>query len=95
MISFVKKRHAARQESHKLISLVHSGLPVGSEDRICPPDGARALRAGLPRAQLRELAGVGHDPSHPSMVNAMVRALDAFAAHGSFDDDARSAWREG
>ncbi|HEY6510597.1 MAG TPA: alpha/beta fold hydrolase [Burkholderiaceae bacterium] len=71
-----------------------AGLPArptlllqGSEDRICPPDGARALRGVLAHAQLREVAGVGHDPSHPSMVDAMVRALDAFAAHGSFDDD--------
>jgi proline iminopeptidase len=69
-----------------------AGLPVrptlilqGSEDRICPPDGARALHDLLPHAHLREVAGVGHDPSHPSMVDAMVRALDAFAAHGSFD----------
>ena len=69
-----------------------AGLPVrptlllqGSEDRICPPDGARALQRVLPHAQLREVAGVGHDPSHPAMVDAMVRALDAFAAHGSFD----------
>ena len=70
-----------------------AGLPVrptlllqGSEDRICPPDGARALRAVLAHAQLREVAGVGHDPSHPAMVDMMVRALDAFAVHGSFDE---------
>lgn len=34
MISFIEKRHAIQQESHKLIALVHSGLPVGSEHRI-------------------------------------------------------------
>lgn len=69
-----------------------AGLPVrptlilqGSEDRICPPDGARALRRLLPHAHYREVAGVGHDPSHPAMIDAMVRALDAFAAQGSFD----------
>jgi proline iminopeptidase len=56
----------------------------GSEDRICPPDGARALHGLLPHAHLHEVRGVGHDPSHPSMVDAMVRALDTFAAHGSF-----------
>ena len=60
-------------------------LLQGSADRICPPDGARALHAIVPHAQLREVAGVGHDPSHPAMVDAMVRALDTFAAHGSFD----------
>lgn len=57
----------------------------GREDRICPPDGARALHRLLPHACYRELPGVGHDPSHPAMVDAMVRALDAFAAHGSFE----------
>jgi len=57
----------------------------GSDDRICPPDGARSLHDLLPHAHLHVVAGVGHDPSHPSMVDAMVRALDAFAAHGSFD----------
>jgi proline iminopeptidase len=61
----------------------------GSEDRICPPEGARALQALLPHARLREVAGAGHDPAHPAMVDAMVRALDAFAAHGSFDEAAR------
>ena len=60
-------------------------LLQGNEDRICPPDGARALHALLPHARLREVSGVGHDPSHPAMVDAMVRALDAFAAQGSFD----------
>jgi proline iminopeptidase len=57
----------------------------GTEDRICPPDGARALHGIVQHAQLREVAGVGHDPTHPAMVDAMVRALDAFAAQGSFD----------
>ncbi|MFI4929994.1 MAG: alpha/beta fold hydrolase [Burkholderiales bacterium] len=61
-------------------------LLQGSEDRICPPDGARALHALLPHARLRQVAGVGHDPSHPAMVDAMVRALDAFAAQGTFDE---------
>jgi len=50
-------------------------------------DAVQTLRAALAHAQLREVAGVGHDPSHPAMVNAMVRALDAFAAHGSFDNE--------
>ena len=66
-------------------------LLQGSADRICPPDGARALHGIVPHAQLLEVAGVGHDPSHPAMVDAMVRALDAFAAQGSFDAVAGSA----
>ena len=52
MISFAKKRQAARQESHKLVSLVHSGLPVGSEDRIC----GRQLNTKS-AAVVRQLAG--------------------------------------
>jgi proline iminopeptidase len=59
-------------------------LLQGSVDRICPPDGARALHSLVPHTQLREVSGVGHDPSHPAMVDAMVRALDAFAEQGSF-----------
>jgi len=61
-------------------------LLQGCADRICPPEGARALQRVLPQARLIELAGVGHDPSHPAMVDAMVRALDAYAAHGAFED---------
>ena len=75
-----------------------AGLPVrptlllhGNEDRICPPDGARALHGLLPHARLHQVAGVGHDPSHPAMIDAMVHALDAFAAHGSFDEAAHRA----
>jgi hypothetical protein len=30
------------------------------------------------------VAGAGHDPTHPGMIDAMVRALDAFAAQGDF-----------
>lgn len=56
----------------------------GSADRICIPEGARALQHTLPQAMLREVPGVGHDPSHPAMVDAMVRALDAYAVQGSF-----------
>jgi proline iminopeptidase len=63
----------------------------GHKDRICPPDGARALRAVLPHARLREVAGVGHDPSHPAMVDAMVTALDTYAASGTFDELASSS----
>jgi proline iminopeptidase len=56
----------------------------GSQDRICPPDGAVALAERLPHAALRWAAGAAHDPTHPAMVGLMVEALDAFAAHGRF-----------
>jgi proline iminopeptidase len=63
----------------------------GSADRICVPEGAHALQRTVPHAMLREVPGVGHDPSHPAMVDAMVRALDAYAAQGSFDATQHSA----
>jgi proline iminopeptidase len=58
----------------------------GTLDRICPPDGAQAVHQAVPNATLQWIDGAGHDPSHPGMVDAMVRALDAYASHGLFDD---------
>lgn len=58
------------------IQLLH-----GLDDRVCPPQGATLLyRALLSRAarspvSLSWLPGVGHDPYHPLMVDAMIRAL--------------------
>jgi len=63
----------------------------GTHDRICPPDGARALQRAVPHATLQWVDGAGHDPSHPAMIDAMVRALDAYAAHGTFDEDREGA----
>ncbi len=69
-----------------------SDLPVvptlllhAPDDRICPPEGVRELRARLPHAALRWIPDAGHDPGHPGMIDATVRALDAFAGRGSFD----------
>jgi proline iminopeptidase len=56
----------------------------GSDDSICPPAGAAALHAALPASTLRWIASAGHDPAHPGMIDAMVCALDSFAAHGEF-----------
>jgi proline iminopeptidase len=56
----------------------------GSEDRICPPDGALALQARLPHAGLRWAAGAGHDPADPAMAALMRQALDGFARDGHF-----------
>ena len=58
------------------IQLLH-----GLSDRICPAAGARALYLALMTRPTRSpvsltlLPGVGHDPYHPLMVDAMVRAL--------------------
>jgi proline iminopeptidase len=57
----------------------------GRVDRVCRPEGARALRRALPHAALQWIDGAGHDPAHPAMVTAMVNALDAYAERGAFD----------
>jgi proline iminopeptidase len=52
----------------------------GSEDAICPPEGASALAQVLGgRATLRWVRGAGHDPCHPEMMATMTRALREFA----------------
>ena len=63
---------------------VPTQLLHGREDRVCPVDGAALLHERMPHAVLRWIDGVGHDPAHPAMSDAMVRALDGFAAHGRF-----------
>ncbi|HSW03883.1 alpha/beta fold hydrolase [Aquabacterium sp.] len=60
----------------------------GREDRICRPAGALALHRQLPHSALQWLDGVGHDPTHPAMVDAMVRALQCYAAQGDFGSPA-------
>ncbi len=60
----------------------------GSNDRICRPAGAIALQARLgARASLQLIDGAGHDPTHPAMVDAMVRSLDRYAQSGEFIAD--------
>ena len=54
------------------------------DDRVCPIDGALALQTLCPHAQLQCLPQGGHDPAHPMMAEAMVQALDRFAANGQF-----------
>jgi len=67
------------------------GLPAvplrllhGTRDRICPPEGAAALKRRWPAAQLMWIAGAGHAPTHPAMLGAMVSSLDAWAESGAF-----------
>ena len=55
----------------------------GSEDKVCPLQGAELLQQHVPHAQLRRVPGAGHDPAHPAMAAAMVQALDAYAAGGN------------
>jgi proline iminopeptidase len=66
----------------------------GTQDEVCPLQGAIALQRCLPHALLRRVDGVGHDPTHPAMVDAMVRALGHYAAHGRWAPGA-AAWASG
>jgi proline iminopeptidase len=57
----------------------------GTEDAICPLEGAAELAAVLGgRATLRRVQGAGHQPFHPDMRRAMEEALRRFAVQGSF-----------
>ena len=60
----------------------------GRADRVCPPAGAALLHARLPGSRLQWIDGAGHDPAHPAMAGAAVRALDRWAGHGDFADAA-------
>ncbi len=64
---------------------VPTTLLHGADDRICRPEASLALHQRLPHSRLRLIDGAGHDPTHPAMVDAMVQALDAYAAAGHFD----------
>jgi proline iminopeptidase len=71
------------QLPHVPVQLLH-----GRADRICAVEGAIALAQALQERQadcaLTVLDGVGHDPSHPLLVDAMVRALDHWAESATF-----------
>lgn len=57
----------------------------GKQDRICRADSALAIHQHLPHSRLQWLDDVGHDPTHPAMVKAMVRALKRYAEAGDFE----------
>ncbi len=54
------------------------------DDRVCRAEGARALHERLPHSTLRWIERAGHDAAHPAMIDAMVTALDHYAAHATF-----------
>ncbi len=67
-----------------------AGLPVlflhGAADLVCRPGAAWQAQRCAAGSGMAWVPGAGHDPYHPAMVDAMVRALDAFAVGGRFDD---------
>ena len=64
---------------------VPTAILHGAADRICPPEGADMLHRCVPHSTLCLVDAAGHDPTHPAMVAAMVRALDAYAERGRFE----------
>lgn len=60
----------------------------GLEDKVCPVRGAAALHRRIPGSDAWFVPGVGHDPTAPSMVAAIVSALDSFARHRAFGSSA-------
>ena len=84
-------RHGCFMDADALLAALGAlrDLPVailhGDADRICPPANAQRLQRCLPDSRLQKVAGAGHDPFHPQMAAALRRALDSYAAHGSFD----------
>ncbi len=72
-----------------LLPRVPIAILHGTADRICLPEGARELHRRVAHSTLRLVDGVGHDPTHPAMVAAMVGALDAYADGGRFDAQER------
>ncbi|MBC5784754.1 alpha/beta fold hydrolase [Ramlibacter sp. USB13] len=66
---------AARAVARLPVEFVH-----GAEDLVCRPAAARELQQLLPRSRFTEVAGAGHDPFHPAMVQAARAALDRLLA---------------
>ncbi|HWS02033.1 MAG TPA: prolyl aminopeptidase [Gammaproteobacteria bacterium] len=51
----------------------------GRYDVVCPVEQAFALHQAWPEAQLEVIADAGHSATEPGIVDALVRATDAFA----------------
>ncbi len=64
------------------VHLIHA-----SDDRVCPPEGARLLQQRLRGSTLQWVDGAGHDAAHPAMLTAMAEALRCYAAHGRFSGE--------
>jgi len=51
----------------------------GRYDVVCPVEQAFALHQAWPESQLEVIADAGHSATEPGIVDALVRATDAFA----------------
>ncbi len=75
-------------ERCEAVPRVPTRLIHARDDRVCPPEGALALQRRLPHATLQWVDGAGHDADHPAMVAAVMDALSAYAATGTFGESA-------
>lgn len=62
----------------------------GRYDMVCPVDGATALHAAWPEAQLNIIRDAGHSSHEPSIMDALVKATNALAEQLSGEGDALS-----
>lgn len=56
----------------------------GSADQVCPLSSARRVHDWLAGSVWQTIPGVGHDPFHPAMAQAMREALQRFGDTGQF-----------
>lgn len=67
------------RDAHRLADI--PGVIVqGRYDMACPPDTAWALHRAWPQARFEMIEGAGHAFNEPGILDALIRATDAFAA---------------
>lgn len=66
---------------HNMASIAHipTTLIHGRYDMVCPLDNALLLQASWPSARLEIIRDAGHLSEEPPIVDALIRATDAFA----------------
>ncbi|GAB3651352.1 prolyl aminopeptidase [Ramlibacter alkalitolerans] len=84
--------HACWLDPPPLLERCHGlpGIPLcivhGTQDAICPPEGATALQQHTGgAARVHWVEGAGHQATDPRMLAAMRAAADSFAQRGAFD----------
>lgn len=78
-------------ERCEAVPRVPTHLIHARDDRVCPPEGAVQLQRRLRGATLQWVDDAGHDAAHPTMVSAVVTALDRYAREGRFADPGATA----
>jgi len=74
---FVKPNHILTESA--LLKGIPGVIVQGRYDVVCPMDQAYALHRAWPDSRLEVIADAGHSAGEPGIVDALVRATDAFA----------------